>query len=514
MQKSTKNFLDISITGYDTDYVFKTIEKSGYFYEGKLLNKWTKYFDRAKVVFDIGANLGNHSLYWSINLDCQAIYSFEPFKPNFDLLCENIKQNNIKNIIPLNAAVGRKKSKAVIKKFDETNYGATSIEISQKLDANSVDVISIDSFVAEKGISEIGFVKIDTEGFEENVLLGMKEVLRTMSPALWIEVSAESHKNVFDILLPLGYKIIDVSGFNVLFLPAAKCRDQNIKCYDESNYITNMFIYLKKVNIYYGNYIKLKDSICNKDKQLQDILKNYNALKEKNNEASQKYRSVTENYNAIKSKNEQLHSRNVELVSKVNEISSKYKTIQENYSVINEQNVEVSKKYQNILEKYDALKAEKDKGDNEYHTLFKKYNELVSEHNQLVQKCHEINQLYCDQLKDNYQINSDEIDILNKLGESYNSFKEEVLILSNRYGELEELYRNGLQSEYTSNINEIAILSELKAFVKKLESQNNYLKSENAEYQRKMQIIKDTFIGKILVWGYHKYKSIRIKFSR
>ncbi|MCI1930356.1 MAG: methyltransferase domain-containing protein [Clostridia bacterium] len=57
----------------------------------------------------------------------------------------------------------------------------------------------------------------------------------------------------------------------------------------------------------------------------------------------------------------------------------------------------------------------------------------------------------------------------------------------------------------------IQIFNENKAVIRKLESQNNYLKHENAEYKRKLSMITDTLIGKIGVKGYRVLKKIKAK---
>ena len=86
--------------------------------------------------------------------------------------------------------------------------------------------------------------------------------------------------------------------------------------------------------------------------------------------------------------------------------------------------------------------------------------------------------------------------------------------INEKYNDLSRKYAEHLKMTYIANQEEINILNELKSIIKRLESQNNYLKSENAEYQRKIHIIKDTFVGKILIWGYHKLKKIKTKLSK
>ena len=86
--------------------------------------------------------------------------------------------------------------------------------------------------------------------------------------------------------------------------------------------------------------------------------------------------------------------------------------------------------------------------------------------------------------------------------------------INEKYNDLSRKYAEHLKMTYIANQEEINILNELKSIIKRLESQNNYLKSENAEYQRKIHIIKDTCVGKILIWGYHKLKKIKTKISK
>ena len=62
------------------------------------------------MIFDIGANIGNHTLYFSRNTDAKKIYSFEPFKMNFERLRENVRNNNISDKVSIyNEAIGEKK---------------------------------------------------------------------------------------------------------------------------------------------------------------------------------------------------------------------------------------------------------------------------------------------------------------------------------------------------------------------------------------------------------------------
>ena len=52
------------------------------------------------------------------------------------------------------------------------------------------------------------------------------------------------------------------------------------------------------------------------------------------------------------------------------------------------------------------------------------------------------------------------------------------------------------------------ILRNNKILINRLQTQNSYLKQENSEYKRKLQLITDTYIGKMLLKVYRKLKKI------
>jgi hypothetical protein len=78
------------------------------------------------IVFDIGANVGNHAVYWAIKRRAYKVYAFEPVLSTFSLLETNIALNlTEKTIIPLNYAISDHIGKVSIGKVDLQNIGAT-----------------------------------------------------------------------------------------------------------------------------------------------------------------------------------------------------------------------------------------------------------------------------------------------------------------------------------------------------------------------------------------------------
>jgi methyltransferase, FkbM family len=260
------NVGDYIVEGYEKDYVFNTIKEIKNFYEISILDKWTPFFSNANIIFDVGANLGNHTLYWADRLKCERIFSFEPYKPTFDILKRNIVVNNLPNVTAVNKGVGKEKGVAGVAFFDESNLGSTTLKYMQNSDDNSMEMIDLDSFVIENNIGNIDFIKIDVESFELQVLDGMKNILTTMKPDIWIEVGSETFNEVIKILGHHGYEYVDIEGFNMLFLNKSK-HESLVRCsYDKI--LENMFIYLTKTNGYYKNYITAKKWVSDKNQKI------------------------------------------------------------------------------------------------------------------------------------------------------------------------------------------------------------------------------------------------------
>jgi hypothetical protein len=76
--------------------------------------------------------------------------------------------------------------------------------------------ITLDEFVQEKGVTRLDLIKIDTDGYELDVLKGASGVLKKFHPIVLFELTTyllEERGIKFsqyeDLLLPLGYRLLD-----------------------------------------------------------------------------------------------------------------------------------------------------------------------------------------------------------------------------------------------------------------------------------------------------------------
>jgi hypothetical protein len=83
-----------------------------------------------------------------------------------------------------------------------------------------VEVRPIDEFA----VTDLDFMKVDVEGHEVEVLQGALETIKQCRPALFIEIGQVRLKSIADILIPIGYQVIDLfcqyrTQLNLLYVP-------------------------------------------------------------------------------------------------------------------------------------------------------------------------------------------------------------------------------------------------------------------------------------------------------
>ena len=138
------------------------------------------------VALDIGANIGNHSLYFSDYF--KKVYSFEPVRRTFKVLCLNSEL--AENITCFNVGLSDTEKTTLIK-INPTNMGGAEIGNKKSVYNEIINLKSLDSLV---NLSEnIKMIKIDVEGHEYEVLIGAEKVIKKNYPIILFE----QHKNDF-----------------------------------------------------------------------------------------------------------------------------------------------------------------------------------------------------------------------------------------------------------------------------------------------------------------------------
>jgi len=169
------------------------------------------------VFVDVGAHIGKYTLAVAKRLRNKGlVISIEPEPENFRSLIANLYINGLNPyVVALNVAAWSRDS--IIKLHIGASSGghSTSFIKSRKRESEVGKTIlvkakRIDDIVKKLRVHRIDLVKIDVEGAEYDVLLGMKECLERFKPDLIIEVHRNNDRMVKEFLEQRGYKIYDI----------------------------------------------------------------------------------------------------------------------------------------------------------------------------------------------------------------------------------------------------------------------------------------------------------------
>ena len=200
-----------------------------------------------KIIFDIGTWIGLHTLFFAKSVQPMGkVFSFEPNPFNYKELLRNIEVNNFNNIQTYQLAVGGSEYKDQLI-FDSTHRSTgslnktiqTDLTLSNTVEKVEIDIVSLDYIIAKEGLPFPEFIKIDVEGFEFDVLLGMKNILENKKPELFIEIhgasTAEKESNILSIVKLLkkyNYNIKLVETNEIITIKnTVKAREGHIYCY-------------------------------------------------------------------------------------------------------------------------------------------------------------------------------------------------------------------------------------------------------------------------------------------
>lgn len=159
-------------------------------------------------IIDVGAHIGVFSIYASVLNPNVKVFAYEPEEENIALLKENLKLNNIQNVVAKGVAVGAKDgSKDFFVSADSHNHSFFETE-------NSVKKIKVQVWGFGKILQKaevVDFVKMDCEGAEF-------EILNSLSPEDFAKVKAfyiEYHEYSPEMKAEDLIKLIQRNGFKV-----------------------------------------------------------------------------------------------------------------------------------------------------------------------------------------------------------------------------------------------------------------------------------------------------------
>lgn len=157
----------------------------------------------AKRCLDIGASIGNHTIFYSKILNCRVV-AIEPVKSSFDHLRENCELNNVRPML-INIALGNKKGKVTMENVSKKtfNVGMYQVRKGKDVELNSLDNLKLGQF---------DFIKIDVEHYNVPLLEGAEETFKTQKDCdIYIECETPEILNITnEIMKSYGYYKTDL----------------------------------------------------------------------------------------------------------------------------------------------------------------------------------------------------------------------------------------------------------------------------------------------------------------
>jgi len=240
--KINNRILDLALSalGYNN---YRNEKESGelFFIQKYLSNK------PISLCFDIGANIGDYSKLLLDNTKANVI-SFEPLPFVFKKLSVNLS-NYSDRVVLVNSGVGEKSETLPIHFNENASVHASfsnevkQVEYVSNTESVMINVVSIDDYCRDNNITEIDFIKIDTEGFEKEVFDGAKETFKIIQPK-FIQIEFNWHQ-LFR-LTSLHYFAEKLPNYNVYQLTYNNMRKVDSKFPSSNFYLFSNFVFVRK----------------------------------------------------------------------------------------------------------------------------------------------------------------------------------------------------------------------------------------------------------------------------
>ena len=192
------------------------------FQQKKIINVLKKNCGDNLIIFDVGSHLGETVELFSKNFNIKKIHCFEASNINFITLKDNLNKNKLMDICVLNnVGIGDIEGKNFLNQTEESSsstingFNEHSKYLQRKLKILNIkkidnffkkipiNIIKLSEYIKKKKITNIDILKIDTEGFELNVVKSLEDCTNIVK-----NIYFEHH---YDDMIRKNYKYSDIN---------------------------------------------------------------------------------------------------------------------------------------------------------------------------------------------------------------------------------------------------------------------------------------------------------------
>ena len=182
--------------------------------------EWIRSFEKKSIFFDIGANIGVYSIFSALISSCK-VFSFEPESNNFQVLMQNIINNNlIEKVSAYQIGVSNKTEFTELhlsnfipgqshhtvgnSALDHVDLNPIESKIKQGIFSTTLDDICL-----KWGFPKPKYIKIDVDGIEYKIIKESKKTLSSDSlKSVLIEINEnrDEDNEIIKTFKKLGFK--------------------------------------------------------------------------------------------------------------------------------------------------------------------------------------------------------------------------------------------------------------------------------------------------------------------
>ncbi len=190
---------------------------SNYFEQA--LRPWLNRTSTKDIFIDVGANRGIYTVMALQKYGYSTAHAFEPNPEVFATLEKNVSLNQIAASAHLHKAAAGSEAKSHTLAVDPMHKGGGHITAEQSGNdiTMNIDIVTLDSLLLPPEMAKVGFVKIDTEGYEKEVLAGMNKTLSLMRVGACLMIETTELEDLKTLLHPYGFRLIESRNDDYLF---------------------------------------------------------------------------------------------------------------------------------------------------------------------------------------------------------------------------------------------------------------------------------------------------------
>lgn len=186
-----------------SDYI-QGYHNLGVFYETEEISIIRRHFQPGGTFVDVGANIGNHTLYAALYMNPRVVIPFEVNPPALKVLRTNLLLNPTASVDAryLGVGLGAADTRLSLVASPPGNLGGTRF-------AATADGPLI--AIAGDGVlmgTPVSFIKIDIEGMELEALRGLAGTIRRWRPSLFVEVTDPNLQAVLEFTRAHDLKLV------------------------------------------------------------------------------------------------------------------------------------------------------------------------------------------------------------------------------------------------------------------------------------------------------------------